>query len=128
MYEQLKDKIKSIYESGITMDEAERLAAEFLYAQIQVSEDLKKADLDARMRKSGVKAIKAAVYLETATKSEKKPSDVFIEAIVNSDKLVDEEQKSLDRAEVERNQLETYLSVFRESHIYLRGIAKGRFE
>jgi ABC-type metal ion transport system substrate-binding protein len=128
MYEQLKDKIKAIYESGVSLDEAEKLAAEFLHAQLEVSEDLRKADLDARMRKAGLKAIRAAVYLEEVKKSEKKPSDVLLEAIVNSDKIVNDEQTAFDEAEVNRNQLQTYLDVFREAHIYLRGVAKGRFE
>jgi hypothetical protein len=80
------------------------------------------------MRKSGVKAIRAAVYLEGATKGEKKPSDVLLEAVVNTDKIVQDEQNALDAAEVRRNGLENYLSVFREAHIFFRGVAKGRFE
>jgi hypothetical protein len=128
MYQELVDKIKAIYEGGIGLDEAEKLAAEFLYAQLQVSEDLRKADLDSRMRKSGLKAIRAAVYLENVQGKDKKPSDVLLEAIVNTDKIVASEQQSLDEAEVNRNQLETYLSVFREAHIFTRNLARGRFE
>lgn len=128
MCEGLTSKIKGAYEIGTTLEEAERLAAEFLHAQLMVGTHLQAADLNARMRKSGVKAIKAAVYLDGATKGDRKPSDVLLQAVVDSDKLVQTEQQSLDEAEVERNALENYLSVFKEAHIFFRGAAKGRFE
>lgn len=128
MCEDLTNDIKKAYEGGCELAEAERLAAKFLHAQIQVGTELQKADLDARMRKTGVKAIRAAVYLDGATKGDKKPSDTLLEAVVNSDKIVQDEQTSLDTAENNRNAFENYLSVFREAHIYFRGIAKGRFE
>lgn len=126
--QQLTDEIKAAYESSVTIEEAEKLAGKFLHAQLLVAEKLHQADLDARMRKSGVKALKAAVYLEAATKTEKKPSDVMLMALVDSDKLVLDEQGSFDKAEVDKNALENYLSVFREAHIFFRGVAKGRFE
>lgn len=124
----LEAKIKAAYEAGTTLDQAEKLAAEFLHAQLIVGSELQQADLDARMRKSGVKAIRAAVYLDGATKGDKKPSDVLLEAVINSDKIVQGEQDALDSAEVRRNSLDNYLTVFREAHIFFRGIAKGRFE
>lgn len=124
----LEAKIKAAYEGGTTLDQAEKLAAEFLHAQIVVGAELQSADLDARMKKSGVKAIRAAVYLDGATKGEKKPSDTLLEAVINSDKIVQGEQDSLDLAEVRRNTMENYMSIFREAHIFFRGIAKGRFE
>lgn len=127
-YDDLKLDIINSYEAGVTIEQAERLAAKFLAAQIEVGEELRKADLDARMRKTGVKAVKAAIYLETVGAADRKPSDTFIENVVNSDKIVQDEQKSLDEAEVERAALDNYLSVFREAHIYYRGVAKGRFE
>lgn len=127
-FKELENDIKAAYEQGVTMEQAERLAAKFLAAQVAIGEELRTADLNARMRKSGVKAVKAAVYLEAATKGDKKPSDVMLGAIVDSDKLVNDEQAGLDEAEVNRNALDNYLSVCREAHIYFRSIAKGRFE
>lgn len=128
IYQELEEVIKDSYESGVTIEEAERLAGRFLHAQIQVANDLMEADLDARMKKSGAKAIKAAVYMEAATKSDKKPSDGFLQNVVDMDKIVQQEQSALDTAEVRRNALENYLSIFREAHIHFRSIAKGRFE
>jgi len=128
LYEELQQNIKDTYEQGVTLDEAEKLAAKFLYAQMEVSAQLKTAQLDARMRKSGVKAVRAAVYLDGATKGDKKPSDVLLQALVDRDEMVANEQKAYDTAEVEANELENYLVVFREAHIYFRGISKGRFE
>lgn len=126
--EELVNDIKNAYESSPTLEEAEKLAAKFLYAQVMVGNELRQADLDARMKKSGVKAVRAAVYMAAATKGDKKPSDVMLEATVNMDELVQGEQTSFDEAEVHKDQLYNYLNVFKEAHIYFRGIAKGRFE
>lgn len=123
----LEAKIQSIHTEGITMQEAEKLAAEFLGAQIAVSEELKVADLDARMRKTGAKAVKAAIYLDIVQKSEKKPTEAQITAMIDSDAIVQGEQNEYDKAEVEKEDLERYYNIFREGHIYCRGIAKGNF-
>ncbi len=94
---------------------------------MQISQALQSADLDARMRKSGVKAVRAAIYMEAATKNEKKPSDVMLDAIVNMDKVVQSEQDGLDGAEVGRASLERYYDIFGNGHIFFRGVAKGNF-
>lgn len=125
---QLESKIQNSYEQGVTVDEAEKLAAEFLYSQLQVSGELKKVDLDSRMRKSGVKAIKAAVYLDIVQKSEKKPTESQMTALIDSDKIVASEQEALDKAEVSRDEMERYYNIFSNAHIYYRGISKGRFD
>lgn len=125
---QLEAKIQNAYEQGTTTEDAERLASEFLYAQLQVSTELKNADLDSRMKKSGLKAVKAAIYMEAATKTDKKPSDVMLQALVDMNDIVQGEQTAFDQAEVSRDELERYYNVFREAHIHFRGIAKGKFE
>jgi hypothetical protein len=124
----LEDKIKLAYESGITMDEAEKLASEFLASMIQVSEELRSADLSSRMRKTAVKAVKAAVYLQEATKGDKKPSDVLLGALVDKNELVQSEQESFDKFEVEKDYLFNIYNILKEAHVHFRGIAKGRFE
>lgn len=124
----LENKIKSTYEEGVTVDEAEKLAAEFLYAQMVVSGELRKTDLDARMRKSGTKTIRAAIYLDVVQQAEKKPTEAQIAALIDTDKMVSIEQEALDKAEVDRSNLERYYDVFGNAHIYYRGIAKGKFE
>lgn len=124
----LEECIQESYTGSITLPEAESLAAKFLHALLQVSEELKKSDLDSRMRKSGLKAIRAAIYMETVTKSDKKPSDVLLEQMVNMNELVNREQNDFDKAETERDDLERYYNIFKEAHIYYRGLAKGRFE
>lgn len=123
----LEAKIQDSYEQGVTIPEAERLASEFLHAQLKVSEELKKADLDARTRKSGVKAIKAAVYMEAATKDPKKPSDVMLQAIVDLNDIVQGEQRAFDEAEVDFAELERYYNIFQNAHIHFRSLAKGSF-
>jgi hypothetical protein len=125
--EELTVQIQTSYETGITVEEAEKLAGKFLYAQIQVAEELRKADLDARMKKSGTKAIKASVYLEAATKTDKKPSDVMLGAMVDTNELVLGEQQKLDEAEVLKASLDNYMSIFQNAHIHFRTISKGGF-
>lgn len=123
----LSSKIKHSYEQGVGLDEAEKLASEFLYAQIKLSEALKESDLDARMKKTGLKAVKAASYMNEATRGDKKPSDTFIQAVVDQDKDVIGSQDLLDSAESQRDHLQNYYNIFKEAHIHFRGIAKGRF-
>lgn len=124
----LENKIKKAYEEGLTMEDAERLAGEFLYAQLQISEQLKVADLNARMRKTGTKAVKAAVFLQEATRTDKKPSDSMLAALVDKDTVVQGEQDQYDTAEVDKDEMERRYNIFREAHIWARGIAKGRFD
>lgn len=123
----LEDKIQSAFEDGVTMEAAERLAAEFLHAQMKVSGELKKRDLDARMRKTGVKAVRAAAYGQIIASNEKKPTEGAIEHAINLDGSVRQEQDALDLAEVERDELKRYYDVFENAHIFFRGVAKGQF-
>ncbi len=125
--QQLEAKIQGSYESGVTMEQAEKLAAEFLFAQIKVSEQLKTADLSARMRKSGVKAVKAAVYTDACATSVKKPTEGQLEHLINMHDMVSNEQDALDAAEVERDDLERYYNIFMNAHVFFRGVAKGSF-
>lgn len=127
MCEDLETRITNSYESGTTMEEAESLAARFLVAQLSVSKELKMRDLDARTRKSGVKAVRAAVYLETIQGVEKRPTVDQIAAMVDSHEIVQQEQNALDTAEVERADLERYFDVFTNAHIFYRGVSKGSY-
>ena len=127
MCQDLENRLTSSYEGGVTMEEAESLAARFLVAQLSVSRELKTRDLDARTRKSGLKAIRAAVYLEIVQGVEKRPTVDMISAMVDSHEIMQQEQNSLDTAEVERADLERYFDVFTNAHIFYRGVSKGNF-
>ena len=120
--------IKSVYEDGVSISEAEKLAGQFLHFQLVLSEKLKVADLDARMRKQGVKAIRAALYTSICSKAEKKPTEAQLEATLTNDEVVHGEQIAYDKAETERDEVERVFNICREAHVYLRGVAKGRFE
>jgi hypothetical protein len=127
LLESLEQKIVTSYEQGVTVSDAEKLAGEFLVGQIRVSEALKNADLDARTRKSGLKAIRAALYLDTVQKTDKKPTEAQITAMLDSNELVVGEQSAFDTAEVDRNELERYYDIFANAHVHFRSIAKGTF-
>lgn len=121
--QKLEDKIIDSYESGITLPEAEKLAAEFLAAQMTISRELSKSDLDSRMRKSGVKAIRAALYTEARSKAEK-TTEGAIAALLDVNEIVISEQNAFDEAEVSRDELERLYSICNNAHIYFRGVAK----
>jgi hypothetical protein len=127
MCRQLETSIESTYNEGVTMEVAEKLAAKFLSAQLMISKELTKADLDSRMRKSGLKAIRAAVYMTEATKGDKKPTELMLTSLIDSNEIVAGEQNSFDTAETSKEELQRYYDIFQNAHIYYRGIAKGNF-
>lgn len=127
MCQELEAQIQNAYTEGISLDEAEKLASKFLSAQLAVSAELTKKDLDSRMRKSGVKAVRAAIYLDILQKNEKKPTETAIASTIDSDKIVLDEQEALDRAEVARDELKRYYDIFGNAHIHFRSVAKGSF-
>lgn len=126
--DKLEAKIIDSYETGVTMEQAEHLASEFLAAQIRVSSELKNRDLDARMKKTGVKSIRAHAYMDAASKGDKKPTEAAIAAIIDTDSIVIEQQNVLDTAEVNRDELERYFGIFQNAHVHYRNVAKGRFD
>ena len=124
----LETKIQNSYLEGVSTEAAELLAGEFLYAQLAVSGELKKADLDARMKKTTLKAARATMYNGIVSGADKKPTEASIESQINTNDIVTKTQDELDQAEVERDNLMRYYNIFREAHIHFRGIAKGKFE
>lgn len=128
LFKELETQIQSSYTEGVTIDEAEKLAGKTLHAQILVSRELQKVSLDGRIRKSGVKAIRAAVYLDIVQKSDKKPTEAQISAMLDSDKIIVAEQEGLDQAEVTVDELERQYSILQNAHIFFRGVARGKFE
>lgn len=126
--DELEEDIKSAALGQVDADQAKNLAAKFLLAQLEVSRSLRKADLDARLNKQGTKQKKASVYLAEVAKNEKKPSDSLLEQVVNTNPGVMAEQKRLDESEVSRDALQDYQNVFKDAHIYFRGIAKEKFD
>lgn len=123
----LENRIKQAYTQGVTMEEAEKFAAECLHAQIAISSNLRTAALDTSMRKSGLKAVRAAVYLETVGRAEKKPTEAQLTATLDTDETIANQQDRYDTAEAEEAALKRMYDIAREAHIYFRGIAKGSF-
>jgi hypothetical protein len=126
-FEQLVKIVRTAYESGTTMDEAERHAARFLEAQLNVAAELASLDLDARMKKNGMKAARAQIYLDLCAGSEKKPSDTFLEQQVTLDRTVNLAVDLYEKADARRENLTLYLGIFKDAHVYFRGIAKGAY-
>ena len=126
--QQLEDVITTSYNRGTNSTDAESFAAQFLQAQIKISQELAKADMDSRTRKSGIKAVRAAVYLDIVQNSDKKPTEAQLSAQVDTNEIVQSEQNEYDKAEVSVAELERYYNIFRESHLYYRALMKERHE
>lgn len=122
---ELETIIQNAHENSLTLDEAEKASANFIHAMMQVSFELSKADLNARTRKSGVKAVRAAIYLDIVQKSDKKPTETAIESMINIDPLVASEQAALDDAEVLKAELERLWDVYNQSVFHFRNSSKG---
>ena len=127
LVDELEASLQSSYETGTSVEEAERLAAKFLYAQMAVSAELKRISLDARMRKSGLKAIRAKLYLDEVKAADKKPTEAQLSATIDSHDIVQAEQTGLDGADSTADELNRIYDIFGNGHIYFRGIAKGNF-
>lgn len=128
IFAELEVTITEAYEKGVTMADAERLAARTLLVRMQIADTLRSKDLDARMKKIGVKATKAEVYLAEVRKSDKKPTEAALEALININSQVGEAECSFAEAEVSVQRLETYNDIFKDAHLYFRSIMKGNFE
>lgn len=123
----LEIEIVKTYTEPINAESAERLAARFLHAQLQLIDESSALQLDARMRKAGHKTIRAGVYLNESTKYEKKPTEAAIASAIDINPEVQESQAGLDQAEVDSSRVEGYLNVFKDAHILYRKLCKGEF-
>lgn len=125
---ELEKDVKRSYEEGVTMEEAERLAAKCLNVQLSLARAIRTEDIDSRMKRHGIKAVRASVYMAELEKHEKKPTETFLESVVNLDKLVETAERDYAEADAGKEELQNFFGVFKDAHIYFRGIAKGKFE
>ncbi len=127
-FKELQADVLSAYEQGVSLPEAEKLAAKFLHAQMQASDLLMEFDLSSRMKKNGYKTLRAKSYLDIVQGAEKKPTEAQIDAQISTTPEVNQAQDAYERAEIDAEGLQRYFDIFRDAHIYFRGIAKGKFE
>lgn len=127
-YESLIQSIIKSSEEGVTIPEAERLAGTSLAIMAELSVDLREADKDRRMRKRGVKAIKSAVRMEEIKKHDKKPTEGYLDDVVNLSTLVSGEEEAFDDSEINKEELERQYGIVKECHLFFRSISKGKFE
>lgn len=126
--EELKNVITRAYTEGVTVPEAEKYAAQTLMVRMEIAEQLKSVDLDARMKKHGVKAVRGEIYLEEIGKHEKKPNEAYLESVINLDGNVTAEELRYAKAEVESDYLHAMLGIFSDAHIYFRAVMKGTYD
>jgi len=122
----LEEKIKGSYD-GLSLIQTEGYSIEFLMAMSNVSQELHKADLDARTKKANLKRLKAALYLESVNKQEKKPTEAMLTATIDSDSLVSGEQASLDEAESYRDEIQRRYEIALTAHRHFKDVMKGSY-
>jgi hypothetical protein len=127
-FKELKATIDRIYNEGCTIIEAERLAARTLSIRLDISDRIKEVDLDARMKRHGVKAIRAQAYMDELVKYDKKPAEGLLDHAVNLSELVSAAEGLYSSADTEVDRLKAYLDVFKDAHLYFRNIARGTYE
>lgn len=127
-YQDLISLIEQASDEGVTMEQAEKAAAMTLGIMNSLSELLKLQDKDRRMRKRGLKAIKSAVRMEEVKKHDKKPTESALQDVVDTNEIVMSEEEAFDSSEVDVEELERQYSIAKESHLYFRGVSRGRFE
>lgn len=127
LFQELRDFVTEAYEQGTTIEEAEKIAARCLGAQLDIAKALSTADLDSRMKKNGMKASKAKAYSVEMNKYDKKPSDSVLENAVALDPLANQSVDAYEKADAKREELTLYFGIFKDAHIYFRGIAKGSY-
>lgn len=126
-YETLVLEIQKASEEGVTVEHAERVAATSLFVMNSLSESLRDADKDRRMRKRGLKAIKSAVRSEEVKRHEKKPTESQLEDVINLSPIVASEEEGYDDAEVNTEELDRQFGIAKEAHLFFRSVAKGSF-
>ncbi len=127
-YQQLIKEIESVSDQGVTLDHAERVAGLALSTMNELSEQLAVTDKARRMRKAGLKAVRAITRQEEIRKHDKKPTESQLDDVLTLSAVVQKEEDGFDEAEVETEKLEREFSIAKESHLYFRSISKGRFE
>lgn len=126
-YETLVLEIQKASEEGVTVEHAERVAATSLFVMNSLSERLRDADKDRRMRKRGLKAIKSAVRSEEVKRHDKKPTESQLEDVINLSPIVASEEEAFDNSEVSTEELDRQFGIAKESHLFFRSVAKGSF-
>lgn len=127
-YQQLIKEVDAVNDQGITIDHAERVAGLALSTMNELSEQLAVTDKARRMRKAGLKAIRAITRQEEIKKHDKKPTESQLDDVLTLNGMVQKEEDGFDEAEVETELLERQFGISKESHLYFRSISKGRFE
>ena len=125
--EDLKAAIKKGHETDTSVSEAELLACKALDACLALADEIQSIDLKTRMRKAGVRTIRAQAYMDEIAKHDKKPAEGYLDAAIALQSAVQAAEQDLAEHEVELNRLKTYADVFAESHQYFRAIMKAGF-
>lgn len=127
-YDELKEAIKKATDEGVSIPDAERLAAKTLTARIELSEEIKTQAIDAKMKRLGVKAVQAETYKKATEGVEKKPTEAALIHTINLNPEVIQEEINHAEAEAELEYKQSLLEIFKDAHLYFRSIMKGSFE
>lgn len=128
---EISQELKKAHEIKYDIAEADSTAALCLRAQKELAEFLSEAELLAKERKSNLESIEGERYLyfkfnHTIDGKEVKLSDEGVKHLVAKDPLVKEAKHELYEAESDFSKWKNLFGMLKDSHIYFRGLAKGK--
>lgn len=123
----LEQKMMAVAKDNQTIEEAEELAMELCAIEFRLVTEITPLHMDMLQRKNGVKHLRAAIRLEHMSKAGdgKKPTEGHLEALLDSDKLIIDEQKASDEAICEYAEAERLLNAVQNAQIPMRKKAGG---
>lgn len=127
MISKISKELRRAHEHKYTFDEAEKTAALCLLAQKELSEFLSDAELRAKERKLKVETTEAEKFVEYKN-SETKITDTVVKSMVAKDPLVISSKKDYMVNESTLIKWRNLFGFLKESHIFFRGLSRGKNE
>lgn len=134
-FEELVNKcfaeLKIAYKEDYSAEKAEKTAAMFLAAQMQLSLFIADIELRARYSKYEIERVEAQKYFEikeSGAVADKKITETALQQFVAKDDTVISAKKENSEAEADLKKYNYLMSSLKESHIFFRGMSKSKFE
>ena len=109
-------------------EKAERTAALFLTAQMQLAFFIEDIELNSRHLKNEIERIEAEKYFDAKTSiaDGKKATEGYLTQSIAKDKDVSAAKKAAAAAEADLNKSKYLMSSLKDAHIYFRNLSKNK--
>lgn len=124
----LNNELRAVYEDKYEQDRAERTAAGFLSAQMDLAYFISSAELHSKQMKSELEFVSADAYFQLKSKATGKVTEASLQQELHKHPDVVKARENLNKAESEIKKWNLLFSSLKEGHIFFRGIGKGKNE